>query len=277
MPGPDVVDAHAHVWDPRVLPVDWIRGTPFDGPRLPAMIEPSEVTHRIFVEADARATPEAEVAWVESLGWPGLVAVVADVELDGERLSAHLAALTGRPLVRGVRHLLQDVPAERVAGPELTGGLRRLGAAGLTFDACVRWQQLPALRELLAGAPDTGVVLDHCGKPPVDAGLHSVAGRAWHDAVRRVAELGHVAVKLSGLRAEATDAARFREHAPAFVAATLEAFGPERSMFATDWPVSTGPAAGVPVPDWLATVREAAGAAWPRGAAGTARAWYRLA
>lgn len=268
-----VIDAHVHIWDPQVIPIPWVEGTSLAGARLPADLDGDpRIAGRVFVEADMAAGPLAEVDWVASLGWDALVGIVADVDLTAPALEVDLAALRARPLVRGVRELLQGRSDAAIAAS--APGLKTLG--DLTFDACVTWNQLPAVAALASEAPDAAIVLDHCGKPPVTDGLDSPAGEAWLRGIRAVAACENVTVKLSGLRAEAADAASFAAHAPAFLDATLEAFGAERAMFGSDWPVSTGADAGVSTTEWIELVQAAAGTDWHRVAAETATRVYRL-
>ncbi|MBO3662841.1 amidohydrolase family protein [Microbacterium stercoris] len=241
-PAGGVLDAHVHVWAPSRLAYPWLR----DEPALDRDFGPDDVddadgaiTEWVFVEADSSA-PLDEVAWVSGLAWPGLRAIVAKVDLRHPRLDE----LTQAPLVRGVRHLLQD---QRIT-EDLLPGLRAAGERGLTFDATVRWPQLDALAALLAAAPGTPTVLDHLGKPPVRMGLDSAEGQEWRRSIHRIAALPHVQVKLSGLPAEGGLGHEFLEE-------TLEAFGSERCLFGGDWPVSGVPGAGTPVADALAAVR----------------------
>ncbi|GAA3668596.1 amidohydrolase family protein [Microbacterium marinilacus] len=273
-----VVDAHVHVWDPAALSYPWLEGDPLGSAHLPPEIDGASggVDGWVFVEADASAAPEVEADWVASLEWPGLLGIVADAELDASALPARLDALRARPLVRGVRHLLQGLDDERLADPRLAEGLRRVAHEGLVFDACVRWTQLEALRRLVATAGVEGapLVLDHLGKPPVGAGLGSQAGRDWLERMRALARVDGLAVKLSGLRAEAPSAGVLRTEAPGFLAAAIDLFGPDRCLFGTDWPVSVG--GDVTSEEWIGLVREAAGDGWPAVASGTATRVYGL-
>ena len=102
--------------------------------------------------------------------------------------------------------------------------------------------------DLLRTVPDLRVVLDHLGKPPVDEGIASDAGARWRDGIRSLAALPGLHVKLSGLPAESADAAAYDAHVDDFIRFGLEAFGPERSMLGSDWPVSALLGAGEPTP-----------------------------
>lgn len=275
-----VLDAHVHVWDDAVLPHPWIASAPaLAGPFLPSDVDDGggRVASWIFVEADAapgRALDE--VAWVESLAWPGLVGIVAAADLRDPRLAAHLAALRASPLVVGVRHLLQDADAATIRSDEVAAGLRLVRDAGLVFDLCVRSWQLEACADVLDRVEGATIVLDHLGKPPVDAGLASAEGRAWLAGLARLAERG-VAVQCSGLAAEASSRDALRRHAPDLIRAALDLVGPERMLVGGDWPVSGTPAGGATTAEWLELVESTVGAqAWPWVSARTARRVYGL-
>lgn len=277
----DVIDAHVHVWDPRRLRYDWLAGTALDRPRLPGDIDDADgaVTRWVFVEADV--APEAapdEARWVAGLDWPGLAAMVVAADLEAPDAGERIERAAALPLVRGVRQLLQDLPGERLVAPALRAGLAEVVRAGLVFDACVRWTQLDDLGRLLAGSGDGTTVLDHLGKPPVDEGLRSDAGRAWLASLRRLARHERLTVKLSGLPAEARDAETLRRHGPDLLRAALDLFGPERCLLGGDWPVSTGADGGTTTAEWFGLVRDVVGRAdWPQVAAGTARRVYGIA
>jgi len=273
-----LLDAHVHVWDTSVLDYPWLAGVPALPRRaLPADVDRAggQTTRMIFVEAD-RAPDQglAEAEWVDAADWPELAGIVAFADLTA---SPDLDALAAVDRVVGVRYSLQDIPVEHWNVPALADGLRELARRGLTFDACVRHPQLPALVALLEQSPETRVVLDHLGKPPLDAGLDSDDGRAWHDALHRLAALPNAHVKLSGLAAETRDAAAYARHADAFIAAAVEAFGPDRAMIGSDWPVSARMGVGTTMSDWADRVRGAAAVddeGWAHIAEETAARFY---
>ncbi|MEU1297056.1 amidohydrolase family protein [Streptomyces sp. NPDC005840] len=276
----DLIDAHVHVWDPRRLRYDWLAGTALDRPRLPGDIDDAggAVRRWVFVEADV--TPDQsldEARWVAGLDWPGLAAAVVAVDLEAPDAAGRIARAAGLPLVRGVRHLLQDLPPERLAAPRLRTALAEVARAGLVFDACVRHPQLDALDRLLTDSDGGVTVLDHLGKPPVDQGLASDAGRDWLTALRRLARHERLFVKLSGLPAETADAQTLRRNAPDLLRAAVDLFGPDRCLLGGDWPVSTGTDGLTSTRAWFALVRDTVGEhAWPKVAAATARRVYGI-
>jgi L-fuconolactonase len=204
-----IVDAHVHFWDPGRFDYDWLPA----GLRrrfLPSDYGEGEL---IVVEADCRDPGELE--WVESLGVAaGIVAYMDDLD-----------ALARRPLVKGVRHVLQGESRFDDFAPKIA----RAGELGLVFDACVTQAQLPQLTELARACRGTTIVLDHLGKP------HSLD--PWRESLASLAELPNVRCKLSGMEAELgpewTEAQvrPYLEHA-------LSAFGPERCLYGSDWPLT---------------------------------------
>lgn len=271
-----LIDSHVHVWDPRRLPSPWLAGTELDRPVLPPEVDRAggRTTGMIFVEA-AGSDPLDEARWVDESDWPELIAIVAgaDLTLEASAVSDHLNALAALPRVVGVRHLLQDTPVEDF--PSVAEGLRVLEAHGGRFDACIRHAQLPALIELLAVAPNLTVILDHLGKPPVDEGIGSTAGRAWARNIQSLADRPNTFVKLSGMTAESTDPAAFARHADGWIEHALAVFGPERAMIGSDWPVSATFGIGGAFEDWVDRVRRVVGDTdWPTVSAETARRAY---
>ena len=153
-----VIDSHAHVWDPRRFDYPWLAGLePLDRPMLPADIDRADgrVTGMVFVQADCEpGSALDEARWVDGLDWAELAGIVAGADFrDRAGLPAHLDALTAIRRVVGIRHLLQDEPDDFFTSPALRDGLAALAERRLTFDACVRHEQLPLLVSLLATTP----------------------------------------------------------------------------------------------------------------------------
>lgn len=272
-----ILDSHVHVWDPEQIPHPWLDAVPsLNRAFLPGNIDTAggRIGEWIFVETDAiPAFARAEADWVASLDWPGLVGIVAHAEMARGDLEAQLDELQGARLLVGVRPSLQNGPTDIIASAEFAADLREIGSRGLAFDACVRWHQLDALAEAASGADETRVVVEHLGKPPVLEGLASAQGSAWRRGIERLAGLPNVFVKCSGVPAEAGDA--FGEVAGVFDRVVLDAFGAERAMFGSDWPVSGEVGFGVPVARAVDALRAASSEAEWRGLAGdTARAFY---
>ncbi|RKT31643.1 L-fuconolactonase [Microbacterium sp. AG1240] len=263
-----------------MLRYPWLDGAPhLNRPHLPDDIDDGggRVDEWVFVEADPQGRlAQTEAEWVDALDWPGLVGIVAHLDLTRRDVARQLDDLSRIPRLRGVRFVLEgDTHVTDEGG--LSGAFAILEQRSLTFDACVHWTQLSALARALDGLPAVNVILDHAGKPPVDDGLASGSGRAWFAALAELAAIPTVAVKLSGMPAEGSSTESVSRHAPDFLRASLDLFGAERSMFGSDWPVSARGPGGSSTSRWADTVASAAeahDARWIFGA--TAEKIYAL-
>jgi L-fuconolactonase len=111
-------------------------------------------------------------------------------------------------------------------------GLKAVGEAGLVYELLTLPHQLPAAIEAIRRLPETSFVLDHCSKPPITTGELE----PWATRLRTLASLPNVTCKLSGLVTEASEEWTVDDLRP-YVDTVLAAFGPERLMFGSDWPV----------------------------------------
>ncbi|HEY3873577.1 MAG TPA: amidohydrolase family protein [Actinocrinis sp.] len=239
------VDAHHHVWDLTVRDQDWITGPALAPIRRDfgvADLEPEAaavgVTRTVVVQTVTvpEETPELLALAAESrlvagvVGWVDLTA--PDV---ADRLAA-LRELPGGDALVGIRHQVQSEPDPDwlVTGDALRG-LAAVAEAGLVYDLVVVPHQLPAAVRAAERVPGLSFVLDHIGKPPIAAG----GLEPWAADVRRLAARPNASCKLSGMVTEA-DWGRWKPDVLRPYADTvLDAFGPDRLMFGSDWPVCT--------------------------------------
>lgn len=276
----EIVDAHLHLWDPTARHHEWLAAYP----ALHRRFGPDDLGSArhllrgaVFVQADCRDEEALdEVRWVERLAEadPLLCGIVAYAPVHRGRAAAQdLAHLASRPLVVGLRRLLQGQPVEAITARPLVEGVRMLADWGLTFDLCVTHDQLPAVTHLVQACPRTTFVLDHLGKPPVGRGR----GDAWREDLASLAAFGNVACKLSGLSTEAPAGMPTSELRP-YLEYGLEVFGPERCMVGSDWPVLT---LRTTIERWFDLVRDVVSELAPEDRAavmaGTATATYGLA
>ena len=253
-----VVDAHHHLWDLGVRDQDWITG-----PALAPL-------RRNFLLDDFRQLAEAHgiaaSVVVQTVTVPGetpellalaassdlIAGVVGWTDLTAPDIADHIAALTERPgggRLVGLRHQVQSEPdPDWLTRPDVLRGLAVAARAGLVYDLVITSGQLAASARAAAAVPDLLFVLDHLGKPPIAAGRTE----PWAEDLRGLAALPNTSAKLSGLVTEADwrrwQVADLRPYADA----ALDAFGPDRLMFGSDWPVCTLAAS---YPDVLAAAR----------------------
>lgn len=240
-----LLDSHLHLWDPDRLDYAWLEG-PLRarfavGELRASAIRGFEEQAAVFVQADpVESQTLDEVGWVSGIAAAtGVRGIVAGARLDrGAATTAHLAALAAFPLVVGVRHLLQGEPDGLATSPAFLDGAALVAERGWTFDACVRASQLTDVAGLAAAVPELPIVLDHLGKPEVGTADAPRSPRAaWLRDLDALAAHPRVSCKLSGLPAEAGGRWDAAQVIP-FLDAALDAFGPDRLMWGSDWPVS---------------------------------------
>ena len=161
------------------------------------------------------------------VGWTDLTApAVADAV-------AGLRTLPGGEFLCGIRHpVLAEADPDWLARPAVLRGLRALAATGLSFDIVTLPRQLPAAVTAARSVPGLRFVVDHLGGPPAQSGPAGANG--WAAAIRSLAALPNVTCKLSGVHTIPPRASDLRP----YYEAVLAAFGPDRLMFGSDWPVS---------------------------------------
>jgi L-fuconolactonase len=177
--------------------------------------------------------------------------VVGWVDLQQD-VDAQLARFAASPALVGVRHIVQAEPDGFMERPRFLEGMARLEPAGLAYDILVFARQLPQAVALARRFPRQRFVLDHLGKPDVRGGEY----REWRRQIEAMAGLPNVCCKLSGLVTEADWRAWTPEQLRPYLDAALDAFGPERIMIGSDWPVCL---VAAPYSVALALVRDALG------------------
>ncbi|MFD4506615.1 amidohydrolase family protein [Streptomyces sp. NPDC058457] len=240
-----IVDAHHHLWDLAVRDQDWTREEALRPLRRSFLLSDFQrqahaagVTKTVVVQTVtvAEETPELLTLCAGSdlvagvVGWTDLIA--ADV---ADRLHALKEGHGGTHLV-GIRHQVQSEPdPDWLLRPAVQHGLRTVQDAGLVYDLVITPWQLPAAIRAAAALPDLVFVLDHLAKPPVATGQVD----PWARHLRELARLPNVVAKLSGLVTEADWSRWTPQDLQPFMDIALEAFGVDRLMFGSDWPVCT--------------------------------------
>jgi len=243
MERPAVVDAHVHFWDPRELTYPWLNEVaPLQRAFLPSAYReataPARIDKVMFIECNSLPTQNlAEVALIERMRQQDgrISGIVAYVDLtDTRSRDRTLDLLSIHQLVKGIRHNIQGEPAGFALQRSFVEGVLAVAAAGFTFDLCVTHNQLAETIELVAQCPAVRFALDHCGKPSIRAALVE----PWLTHMRALAAFGNVSCKISGLLSEASQPWRPEAVTP-YVLRAVDAFGMDRVMFGSDWPVVT--------------------------------------
>jgi L-fuconolactonase len=153
--------------------------------------------------------------------------------------------------LRGVRHVVQgESDPEFLLRPAFEDGIRALSDYGLTYDILILEHQLEQAIRFVDRHPCQLFVLDHIAKPKIaESSLEP-----WSKLIRELGQRENVACKLSGMVTEADPQNWTPESLAPYFEVVLEAFGPQRLLYGTDWPVCI---AGVTYKDWLITVQDA--------------------
>lgn len=153
-------------------------------------------------------------------------------EADAGAFDEWLDELTSTAVV-GFRRILHVAPDELSASAQFVRNVRQLGNHGKTFDLCFLERQLPTALTLARSCENTRLVLDHCGVPDIAAGDFE----SWKNGIRRLASLPHVNCKLSGVVAYCPPGRDPMETVRPYVEHCIDAFGWDRVVWGSDWPV----------------------------------------
>lgn len=269
------IDAHQHLWDLAVRPQPWTDPFPqlarsFSIDDLLPHLRKHAIAGTVLVQTVdlAQETPEMLAL---AAGRPEILGVVGWVDLLAADVDDQLAALGERPggdSLVGIRHGVQNEPDPGfLARPAVRRALAAVARAGLVYDMLVTHRQLPAVVDTVRALPELRVVLDHCGKPDLEAGI----SQEWRSHLRELSRHPTVAVKLSGLVTAADHHAWTVADLRPAADTVLDAFGPERVMFGSDWP------ACLPAADYDQVVAAADSLLEPLSAAERAEVYGRTA
>jgi predicted TIM-barrel fold metal-dependent hydrolase len=243
--GRPLVDAHVHVFtrsyglglgwmddpDEGLGPIGLLRDNDWDPPALEAEVGDLGVDTFVHVQASDGPDPVAETRWLAQLAWPRLGALVAGADLAGPEVGALLDAhLEASSLTRGARDLGPLVAGFDAAA--LAPGLAALAERDLCWELQCVWQQAQGVVECLRTQPDLRVMITHAGFP---LGRDADYRRGWEAAMREFAAFPNVHCKLSGLGMGHHDWSA--GDWGSWLSTCLDAFGPERCAFGSNFPV----------------------------------------
>jgi L-fuconolactonase len=235
------IDAHHHLWRYRDPGQPWMTEE-MTGLRRDIGLEdlrkvavPCGITGTVVIEVERTVE---ETRWLTSVAASDdlILGVVGWAPLTAPSVQAELEQLAALPKLKGTRHPIHDEPDPNfVLREDFNRGVTALGAFGLTYDILIFEDHLPQTIAFVDRHPNQIFILDHIGKPRIRDG--SIAG--WRTHLLDLARRSNVYCKLSGVVTEAQwDRWTPKMIAP-YIDTALEAFGPRRLMFGSDWPIVT--------------------------------------
>lgn len=265
-----IIDTHQHLWDLGRVQLPWVPLVPhLNRNYLPKdyaqAAEGLGIVKTVYMEVNAaEQSQQAEADYVLDIcrrGDTPMTAAVIGGCPAADHFRSYILQFKDSPYVKGIRQILRK--GELYADVKFRRGIQFLGERGLCFDLCQGPDYLREAAGLIDACPGTRFVLDHCGNadvksflpPGKDEPAARVAQRRqqaqqWRLGMAAMAQRKNVVCKISGIIASAPKGAWAPEQLAPIVRHCLEVFGPDRVMFAGDWPVCTA----------VATLREWVGA-----------------
>ncbi|MEX2142323.1 MAG: amidohydrolase family protein [Pirellulales bacterium] len=258
-----IIDTHQHLWDLKKFELPWLAD--YEKLRRSYLLADywnaargTKIVKTIYMEVDV--TPkqrQAEVDYVVALARQPenrMAAAVVGGQPESPQFGDYLRGLKSSGVVKGVRAAVSSRGGRDTfeLNRDFVAGVRLLGKNGLSFDINVSPDQLPQAAALIDQAPDTGFVLDHCGNIAPVAPAKAEVER-WKRGIAEVAKRKPVICKVSGFITNSKGKTPSVEEIAMVVDHVYECFGPDRVMFAGDWPVCT---LAMSLAEWVATLQQ---------------------
>lgn len=233
------IDAHQHFWKFDPVRDAWIDESmkriqrDFYPQDLKPLLDAHGFEGCVLVQTDQS---DAETEFLLSLAWQYhfIKGIVGWIDLQADDISERLAQSAHNKVLKGFRHVLQgEKERDFMLRPAFMRGVAELQRHGYTYDILVYPDQLPFVRKFVASFPNQPFVIDHLAKPYIRNGEID----AWRNHMRDIAAYPNVYCKVSGMVTEA-DLEMWKEpELTPYIDAVVEAFGVQRLMFGSDWPV----------------------------------------
>lgn len=232
------IDAHHHLWRYSAAEYGWIDDSMAELRRdfvvddLERELAAANVDGTVVVQA--RQTNE-ETQWLLSLAGktPRILGVVGWAPIAREDFEKQLNHLAKDPKLVGLRHVVQAEPDGFLDDAAFNRGIRAMRSNRLVYDILIHEHQLEEATRFVDRHPEQAFVLDHIAKPKIAAAKLE----PWRKRIIELARRPNVCCKVSGMVTEANPKNWTREQLKPYLDAVVEAFGPQRLMAGTDWPV----------------------------------------
>lgn len=236
---PERIDAHHHLWHYTPDQFEWIddRMKLLRRDFLPTDLKKELLLAGITdsVAVQARQSLE-ETDWLLSLAdqFAFLRGVVGWAPIAAENFPLELERLSSNTKLKGLRHVIQDEPdQDYILDEAFNRGIAAMQGSGLAYDILIFERHLPAAIQFVDRHPQQVFILDHAAKPRI----RDQVFEPWRQNMTELARRENVYCKLSGMVTEADWSTWSADCLRPFVDVVLDAFGPQRLMMGSDWPV----------------------------------------
>jgi predicted TIM-barrel fold metal-dependent hydrolase len=246
-----IVDTHQHLWDLSKFKLAWFDPDTPDGKVLGHSFTPKEyaaataglnVVKSVYMEVDVVPEQQQQEAdFIVELcksGKTTTCAAVVSGRPNSDGFAQYARQFKDSKYVKGIRQVLhvKGATPEYFLDRKFVKGIQLLGELGLSFDLCVRPEELPDHIKLVEQCPGTRFILDHCGNGKITQ--KPAEREQWKKDMAAIGKKKNVVGKVSGFIASAPGRGKWTldDLAPV-INHTLESFGPDRVMFGGDWPV----------------------------------------
>ena len=266
-----IVDTHQHLWDLKQVRPPWLN----PGGELTRDYVTSDylkatrglnVVKAVYMEvavADEDLVKEAELVLdlCRRDDNPTCAAVIGGRPAE-EGFGRYITRFKDSPYIKGIRQIVRGGLEGLLSDERFTAGVRLLGELGMSFDLCVDPKLMVQGAKLVDRCADTRFILDHCGNAdpnqfaPDASDADRRSAEAWRRGIGEIAKRPNIVCKISGIVAQMTKGQWTADDLAPVVNHCLEEFGPDRVMFASDWPVCTR---GAELREWVAGLKEIVG------------------
>lgn len=234
-----IIDSHHHFWKYDPIEYDWIDDS-MKVIRKDFLPESLELTIREagvdgVISVQARQSVE-ETSWLLEMARQNkfIKGVVGWLPLINDDIEVELEKYSGNKLLKGLRHVIQGEPDPKfMLRKDFNSGVSLLKKYSMAYDILIVERQLPNMIRFVDQHPDQVFVLDHIAKPLI--AKHELS--LWKENIQELARRENVSCKISGMVTEADFNSWTPQQLQPYFDVVLEAFGADRLLFGSDWPV----------------------------------------
>ena len=234
------IDSHHHLWAINETDYVWMTDAhaairrDFLSPELDAVLDESGIDGTVAVQA-RQLVEETDFLLGIADANPRIRAVVGWVPLCENGGEPFLEKYAAHPKLTGVRHVVHDEPDDDfILRDDFNAGIRNLAKHGLRYDILIFWKHLQQTIRFVDQHPDQPFIVDHIAKPRI---TRDGFDAEWAAGIRELARREHVSCKLSGVLTEVRGDSWDIDLIRPYFDTVYQAFGPDRIMFGSDWPV----------------------------------------